>query len=433
MPGTVYSDLITVNALPDAFRVIYSTELEFTSRPVLITDQPEFVEVWPEFGAKRGSQVVRTVYHQLPRAIAPLTENQDVVGGSIQDHQVSLSIREYGYAMGTTEALDILSYHGPIANIVRTLLGPQLAVTLDSLAKNALWTAPNLPGGVKFRTYNNGAKASRAALTPTDTLSADTVRAVAHRMSVRQVPVIGGREPSFVCLAHPSAIYDLRGDPYWKDANLYAGSTRIFNGEEGMIHGVRFLKSNEHRVANGGALIQQTTLAAGTYTAGANQVTVTSATGLVAGEEVSLHAIGTATNAVPAAGSPAYTASAGAAVNWTAPNGLDPQEETLVIGSIAGNVLTFTTGLQLTHAGGEFVTEAIDVYPLSFMGGVQPLAKGVALNPEVRVSLPTDKLRRMTYVGWYMLLGYGVARDWAYEICEVAASQNVASVYGSNN
>src|SRR5579862_3018799 len=106
--GTVYSDLTTINALPDAMRVIFSSMLEFTARPLLITDQPEFVEIWPEFGAKRGATVTRTVYHQLPAAIGPLQENADVVAGGLQDHQVSLTIQEYGDARGTTEALDVL-------------------------------------------------------------------------------------------------------------------------------------------------------------------------------------------------------------------------------------------------------------------------------------------------------------------------------------
>lgn len=422
MAGTIYSDVITTSALPDALRVIYSTELEFTARPVLVTDQPQFVEVWPEFGAKRGSTVTRTVYHQLGASIAPLVENQDVSGGSVQDHQISLTIREYGNAIGTSEQLDLLSYHGPVSSIVKTLLGPNLSLSLDTLARNALWTAPNLTNGVKFRTYANGTRTDRYHLTATDNFTSDMARSVALRLGVRQVPVIGGSEPSFVCITHPSVIYDLRGDANWKDANLYAGAVRIFNGEEGMIHGVRFLKSTRHRVGNGGALFYQTTLAAGTYTAGTNQVTVVSATGLAVGDEISLHVTGTAVTAPPAAG--------GAAVSWTAPNGLDPVEEQLVIQSISGTTITFATDLLFTHSGGEYFTNALDVYPMSFMGGVQPLAKGMALNPEVRVSLPTDKLRRMSYIGWYGLFGYGVARDWSYEICEVTASQNIAPVYG---
>ena len=41
MAGTIYSDLITTSALPDALRVIYSNELEFTSRPTLVVRRPQ--------------------------------------------------------------------------------------------------------------------------------------------------------------------------------------------------------------------------------------------------------------------------------------------------------------------------------------------------------------------------------------------------------
>src|SRR6266702_2808566 len=98
MSGTTYGDLITTSALPDALRIIYSNELEYTSRPTLVYDQPAFVEARDDFSVKRGQQVIWTIYHQLPPAIGALTENQDVVGGSVEDHQVSFTVNEYGYA-----------------------------------------------------------------------------------------------------------------------------------------------------------------------------------------------------------------------------------------------------------------------------------------------------------------------------------------------
>lgn len=423
MAGTIYSDVITTSVLPDSMRVIFSNMLEFTARPTLVFDQPQFVEEWPEFGAKRGATVTRTVFHQLPRAIAKLVENQDVTAGSAQDHQVSLSIAEYGSAEGTSEFIDTLSYLGPTSSIVKTLLGPQMALTLDSLAKLAYWYAPNINSGAgpTYRTYANGARADRAHLTATDNLTADMVRQVGFRMSVRRVPLIEAQAPSYIAICHPSVAYDLRNDTNWKDANLYAGSTRIFNGEVGMMHGVRFLQTDQARIANGGALNEQTTLQAGTYNAGTNSVSVASTTGFAVGQEITLHHTGVATTAPPAGG--------GGAVSWVAPDGQDPLEETLVIKSISGSTITFTTDLDFTHSSGDYMTEALDVYPTTFVGGVPALAKGIGLPPEVRVALPTDRLRRMTYVGWYAILGYGVARDWSYELLEICASQNVPLVY----
>lgn len=417
MPGTVYSDLITTNALPDALRTIYSNELEFTSRPNLVFDQPAFVEARDEFGAKRGSQVIWTIYHQLPTSIAPLTESTDVVGGSVTDHQVSFTVQEYGNAIGTTELLDLLSYHGPISNIVRTLLGPSQALTMDTLARNMLWNAnnrsllDNTQQGPMFKSYVGTGVTSRATLDPTTSvMTSEVARAAAHRMTIRRVPTIGGQQPSYVCITHPSVTYDLRNDPYWKDAMLYAGATSIFTGEEGMIHGVRFIKSDRARIANGGALHSQTTLSAN-IAAGVNAITVASATGLVVGTEISLHHTGVSTtNAVP--------------TTWIAPDGQDATTEEMIIKAISGTTITFTQKTLLPHNAGDYVTDALDVYPMVMLGGIAPMGKGIVVPPEIRVSLPTDKLRRMSFVGWYGLQGYGIVRDWTYEVIETLASIN---------
>src|SRR5260221_14692093 len=101
MAGITYTDLITTSALPDALRVIYSNELEFTSRPTLVYDQPAFVEERNDFAAKRGQQVIWTIYHQLPASIQALTENVDINGGGISDHQGSFRGAEDRNTHGT--------------------------------------------------------------------------------------------------------------------------------------------------------------------------------------------------------------------------------------------------------------------------------------------------------------------------------------------
>ena len=427
MPGTVYSDLITTNALPDALRVIYSNELEFTSRPTLVYDQPAFVEDRNDFSAKRGQQVVWTIYHQLPASISPLSENTDISGGSITDHQVSFKVQEYGNAIGTTEALDLFSYHGPISNIVRTLLAPNEALTRDTIARNMFWYAPNRQlmdsslVGPAYKSYVGGVN-SRAALSPaTGVMSADVARRSAYNLTVRRVPTMGGQQPSYVCITHPATIYDLRSDPYWKDAQLYAGATKIFNGEAGMIHGVRFITSDRARIANGGALktvagphVAQSQLQA-SYAIGANQITVADGGAYSVGDEVTLHNTGVSTTF--------------GGNTWIAPDGQDPTAEEMIVKTISGNVITFTNKMTIPHAANDYCTEALDVYPMIMHGGLAAMGKGTVVPPEIRVSLPTDKLRRMSYVGWYGLYGYGIVRDWAYEIVEALASVNVAPPY----
>jgi hypothetical protein len=270
--------------------------------------------------------------------------------------------------------------------------------------------------GPAFKSYVGGVT-SRAALNPTTSvMTSEVARRAAYNLTVRRVPTMGGQQPSYICITHPSVTYDIRSDPYWKDAQLYAGATRIFNGEEGMIHGVRFIKSDRARIPNGGNLIAQTTTTAA-YAVGVNSMVVSSVTGFNVGDEISIHHTGVSTT---------YGGN-----TWTAPDGQDYTTEEVVIKSVNSgtNTLTFNYKTILPHASGDFVTSGYDVYPMIFLGGLAAMGKGTVVPPEIRVSLPVDKLRRLSYVGWYSLLGFGIIRDWCYEVVEALASVNTPPIY----
>jgi hypothetical protein len=83
----------------------------------------------------------------------------------------------------------------------------------------------------------------------------------------------------------------------------------------------------------------------------------------------------------------------------------------------------------MAHASSDKVKDGLDVYPVIALGALPALGKGIVVSPEVRVALPTDKLRRINHVGWYTLLGYGVLRNWAYDLWELSASQASAPAY----
>lgn len=400
--ATTYTDIMTINEsgafkLPDALRTIYSAELEFTSRPMLVYDQ--FVEAKDDFRVRKGQQAYWTIFRHLPPAIGTLTSNVDVDGGSIQDFQVSLTVDEYGYSLGTVEELDLTSYFGPISDIVRNVLAPQVGLTLDTLSRNA-----HIGSGSTYRLYG-GTATSRAALATTDVFTPDMVRRAAYDLSIRRIPLVGS---GYVCVTHPTTIYDLRNSSYWIDAQRYAGSQAIFSGEEGTMHGVRFIKSDRARIENGGAIIAESGLTSAAA-AGDVQLVVGSTTGFAAGQEISLLS----------------TTSSG---NPNIPT--DKNSEPVVIDSVTNSTtLVLKTKLLLAHAVNSRVVEARDVYVSTFMGSTPAVGKGVVLAPEVRVALPTDKLRRIHYVGWYGLLGYGVLRDWALENVETGSGVGSAPAF----
>ena len=395
MASLLFSDPIATADLPDALRSIYSTELEFTARPNLVYDQ--FTESKEDFRQRRGETVTWTIYRQLPPALAVLTETTDVDGGKMSDFQVSFSVHEYGYAIGTSEKLDLLSYQGPISNIVRQVLAPQMALTLDLLARNAFFSS-----AATYRNYV-GTATARAGVTSSDVITDNVIRLAAYNLSVRRIPLIGG---SYVAIVHPSVVYDIRGLSYWKDAQLYAGSTDIFNGEVGSLHGVRFIEADNARLPNAGASAVSTTLGAA-IAVGDTTITVASSTGMAVGMEITVFAAAAST-----------------------PDGTGSTEESLVIKSITNSTtVVLKRAALMAHPISDKVVDAVDIYPVAFLGAEKPLGKGIVVDPEVRVALPVDRLKRIHFVGWYALLGYGVLRDWALEIWEMASSVNSAPAF----
>lgn len=392
--ATTYTDIISSSSLPDALRTIYSADLEMTAAPMMVFDQ--FAEEKRDFRADKGQTVVWTIYRQLAPSIRALSETVDVDGAQIQDFQVTFGINEYGYSIGTTEKLNLLSYHGPIENIVRTLLAPQMAHSVDIMARNAFWAgAP--------KSYANGA-ANRAALTTSDVATIDIIKKEAFRLSTNRVMPAGG---NYICVAHPAVIYDLREDSLWENAGVYSDPGRLVNGEVGRIYGVRFVESHHARLANAGGNATETTLN-GAHTFNDLTLTVASTTGFAAGDEITIYASSKST-----------------------PDGTDETQENVIVASVdSGTQLTLRRSTAMAHASGDKVRKATDVFPLMFLGAEKPVGKGTVLAPEVRVALKIDRLQRMSYVGWYGLFGYGTIRDWTYSVVECSASQDAKYEFG---
>lgn len=390
-----YSDVISTSALTNALRTIYSAELQFTAAPLQIFDQ--FAEIKNEHRLQVGETAVWTIYRQMAPTIGSLTETVDVDTQQIQNFQVQMSVAEYGNAVGTTEKLDLLSYHGPISNIVKDLLAPQMARSLDRIARNVAWAGAT-------KKYAGG-RTSRANLTAADVATVDLVKQSAHALRMNKVrPAAGG---GYLCVCHPSTLYDLREDPLWEDAGKYSDPSRLVTGEVGRLYGVRFIESDDSRLPNAGAQTLQTTLT-GAHAFNAGTLTVASTSGMSVGDELTIF---------PAAGS--------------TPLGTSNSEENVIIASVDdGTHVTLEYNTAIAHANGDKVRLGLDVFPMMFLGADKPYGKAVVQAPETRIALPTDKLRRMSYVGWYTLMGYGVLRDWTYLVVEAAASQDSKYIFG---
>jgi N4-gp56 family major capsid protein len=395
--ATEYTDLITTTLLTEAERDAYSAELETTAAPHLIYDQ--FCEPKYEFANQRAKKVYWTIYRQLPPSIKAIPESTDIDGTMISSFTRNADVAEHGFVIGTTELLERTSWHGPILSLIGTMLAPQMALTQDIMARNAFFGS-----GATYRGFG-GTATSRATLYADATFTEGIIRQAANNLARRRVPLLGN---GYVCITHSAVTYDLKNTSYWKDADLYSGSVKIYNGEVGMMHGVRFIETDNARLPNAGTVGAVETTLSSAAAVGDDHIHVADTTGISANDEITLYQ---STSSLP--------------------DGTDEEEEHVIVDEVASStLLNLKTELQIAHASSDKVRSSLDVFPAVFLGGGdKAVGKGIILEPEVRVAPVTDKLGRMRYVGWYGIFGYDVIREWNCEVWEVASSTESAPAF----
>lgn len=389
------TNYLTTSILTDFLRTLYSADLLAVARPMLFYQQ--FCDIKREPGTQHAKDVYWTRVWDAPTYIGTLTENDGTVpSGVLDDEQKSVTVNEHGFVFKSTEYLEVTQYlnQGNLSGLIRDKIGVHMAMSLDTLARNA-WLS-NSCGNVWYA----GTATGRLALNSTDKLTPDYVEQAVRNLKARDMETIDGL--NVLSVIHPAQTYDLRRHSDWINAQHYAGATRIFTGEVGSWGGCRFIETTRARLPNAGILTAQTTVASDAAK-GATTVTVTSATNFAANQEIS---IGT-----------------GATVDET-----DSTLEHCVIDSIAGAVLTLKRKLGFAHASGQYVTEAADVYPVIMFGKNPTIGCGIGLDPEVRVMPPSDDLGRLYRAGWYSIIGWGCLDSDAAEIIYTRASTDNLSM-----
>ena len=90
-----------------------------------------------------------------------------------------------------------------------------------------------------------GGKSSRSNLTAADKLTIADIKKAVRWLRRNNAETING---DYVAIVHPDVVYDLMKDSEWVDANQYAGSGRIFEGEIGKMYGVRFVENTQAKI-----------------------------------------------------------------------------------------------------------------------------------------------------------------------------------------
>lgn len=210
--------------------------------------------VFTQLGEKqpmKGNKIEWRKFNTFAKALTPLTEGVIPTGKNFGMTKIEAETAQYGDYVSISDRLELESYDDVIYGATEEM-GAAGGETYDTLTRNIITAGTSVAYCPKLAADGTEtAVTSRAGLDATATLTPRMVHKAATWLKKNKAPKFQGN--AFVGVIHPSQTFDLRESEAWKDAHKYADVTPIFNGEIGMLHGVRFIESTAVRVYKGGA------------------------------------------------------------------------------------------------------------------------------------------------------------------------------------
>lgn len=206
-----------------------------------------------QFGVKadlppqNGTTFTATRYNRLNLPQNTLTEGTAGTPQTMAISQVAATASQWGDFVTITDVAELTIAHRPLQKAI-DLLGKQAAETIDREIQKTLWAGTNVYyGSAADDTAGRTAVATNAVTSETSikTIVANLRNNGAEGM---EPPSEGMDDPMlgdlYVGIIDPFVEMDISTFSNWITANQYAKAKRLWNGEAGTIHGVRFVRSN---------------------------------------------------------------------------------------------------------------------------------------------------------------------------------------------
>ena len=227
-------NVTTQESMSPTMKVFYDTTLLENARENMIFTQ---------FGKKqpmKGNKVEWRKFNTFRKALTPLTEGVIPTGQTFGMTKVEGEITQHGDFTPISDRLELESYDDVIFGATEEM-GAAEGETYDTLTRNIL-VAGN---SVAYCPNGDTAVNARANITNDCILTPAVVNKAATWLKKNKAPKIDG---CYVALIHPSVALDLRESAEWKEFHKYNDVAPIFKGEIGMLHGVRFVETNEAKI-----------------------------------------------------------------------------------------------------------------------------------------------------------------------------------------
>ena len=220
-------------------KTFYDKNLIRLAEPELVHDQ---------FGQKRpipGGNG-KTIEFRKFNALPAVPSDRALVEGITPDGQnygvtaITATVSQYGGYITITDMLNLTAYDNQMQEIMK-ILAAQAGQVSDKITRDILAAGTN----VMYADHGNDGNDERTDLASDDVLTIEDIKKAVRLLKRVNCKTIQG---SYVAIVHPDVAYDLMQDSEWIDANHYAGSAAIFNGEIGKMYGVRFVESTMAKI-----------------------------------------------------------------------------------------------------------------------------------------------------------------------------------------
>lgn len=181
---------------------------------------------------KKGDTAQFRRYNSLAAATTPLTEGVTPAGKSLSITTITATVDQFGDFIELSDLLDLMGIDDNATEALE-LLGEQAGLTMDTVVRDIVAAGTNV--------YYVGAATSRITVAAAHKIDGVTMRRVRQIMARNNISPVAGND--YLAFIHPDVAYDIMGDSAWVDANKYAGSTKIFEGEIGKMYGVRYIET----------------------------------------------------------------------------------------------------------------------------------------------------------------------------------------------
>lgn len=224
-------------------KTFYDKELIRTAGPQLVHDQFAQKRPIPKNG---GQSVEFRQFGDLPKALTPLTEGVTPNGKKLSATAKTATVSQYGDYVTISDKLDLTAID-PVALEAVDVIGKQMGLTLDTVTRNKLHQGLQ----VMYAPLRSSAGAetevsSRSKLDTSSVLTVKLVQQARTELKAMNVPTFD--DDCYVMIIHPYAAYDLKRDPEWRKPHEYADTRELYNGEIGMVDGVRFVETSEAKI-----------------------------------------------------------------------------------------------------------------------------------------------------------------------------------------